>query len=369
MHAVHQPAQHPTWDDMREPLRAALGADYFGRWFAKVTGRVAVEDGVAVLSLFAPNKFQADWIAREMDIQVEAVWRSLAPGGRVEFGVEEAAPEPEATPTALAQVIQLDFWEDGKRAAPNAVLRAALFPAVNKKQSRRYLEEERLFSVRGVEVFFTGKQFDQSDLDVYLEILNFARPFPLGTPVKFAAHGMLKALGRATGNMNHQWLHSVLLRLRGGTVDITDHKIRYFGGLIEGGFKDELTKHYEVTINPKFAVLFGLGMWATIDRAQRQALGLNATAKALHAYYSSHAAPTAHHFDTLAGIAGLSNRNTRQRRADIIKAHDLMQAEEVGFLQGYDVQGDMIAVDINHTPGQNRHLVQRLLKAKKHREK
>jgi hypothetical protein len=152
---------------------------------------------------------------------------------------------------------------------------------------------------------------------------------------------------------------------RGGTLDLTDHKKRYFGGLMEGGFKDEITRHYEITINPKFAVLFGFGMWATIDRTQRAALGRNATAKALHAYYSTHAAPTAHRFDTLAGIVGLNNPNKRDVKARVIKAHELMK--EAGFLKGYNITSDMIQAQVNHTPSQNRHLAGKLIKTRKKR--
>ena len=264
-------------------------------------------------------------------------------------------PSPESKP--MAKVVQLPFWEDGRRAAPNAVFRSALFPALNNKQPRHFLKEQRLFSVSGVDVFFTGERFDQSDLDVYLELLNLARPLPLGTPLRFSAYSLLKAIGRQTGNKDHKWLHSVLIRLRGGTVDMTDHKKRYFGGLIEGGFKDEITKHYEITVNPKFAVLFGFGMWATIDREQRCATGRNATAKALHAYYSSHAAPGPHRFDTLAQVAGLDGKNRRDVKASIIKAHDKLK--RVGFLSDYEAGADTIKPTPNHTPSQAHHIVKR----------
>jgi hypothetical protein len=272
-------------------------------------------------------------------------------------------PEPERQ--LRPKVIQLDFWEDGKRAGPNAIFRSAVFPALNNKQSRRYLKEQYLFSVSGVEVIFTGEQFDQSDLDVYLELLNLARPFPLGTPVKFSAYGILKALGRSTGNANHKWLHSVLIRLRSGTLDLADHKKRYFGGLIEGGFKDEITRHYEITINPQFAVLFGFGMWATIDRVQRYALGRNAVAKSLHAYYSTHAAPDAHSFETLAGIAGLTDKRARRIRATIKAAHDLLKSAQIGFLKDYETKDNTISAYIRHTPGQNRHIIRKIIKSRK----
>jgi hypothetical protein len=273
----------------------------------------------------------------------------------------EIPPEPPSEPPA--KVIQLDFWEDSRRAAPNIVFRSMLFPALKFREGRPFLKQKQLFATKGGEVYFTGEQFDQSDLDVYLEILQFARPFPLGTPVKFSAYSMLKALGRNTGKSDHEWLHTVLTRLRGGTVDITDHKKRYLGGLIEGAIKDEITKEYEVIINPRFAVLFGFGMWSTLDKEQRHALKRNQTAKALHAYYSTHAAPGPHEYATLAEIAGLKNSNERQRRADIIKAHEVMK--RVGFLPDYEAGAKTIKVTINHTPGQTHHIVKKIIKSRK----
>jgi len=297
--------------------------------------------------------------SRALTESLERLGRTIAEKAerdRLQQDTQKQEPQP------TAQIVQLDFWEDGKRAAPNAVFRSALFPALN-SQKRQFIKEKTLGSVQGVVVIFTGEQFDQTDLDVYLELLNLAKPLPLGTPIKFSAYSFLKSIGRQTGNKDHKWLHSVLIRLRGGTVDMTDHKKRYFGGLIEGGFKDEINKQYEITINPKFAVLFGFGMWATIDREQRRTLGRNYTAKALHTYYSSHAAPGPHNFETLAGIAGLTNStNPRKLKADIIKAHDHLKA--VGFLDGYEVTGDTIKPNVRHNPGQLRHIAKKIRKTR-----
>jgi hypothetical protein len=268
--------------------------------------------------------------------------------------IKERERKEQDPPAPTAKVIQLDFWEDGKRAAPNAVFRSALFPALNNKQPRQFIKAKAIFSVAGVTVIFTGEQYDQTDLDVYLELLNRARPLPLGTPIRFSAHSLLKDLGRNTGNSDHKWLHSVIIRLCGGVVDMTDHKKRYFGQLLQGGIRDEITNNYEIVLNPKFAVLFGLGMWAKIDRDQRRALGRNSTAKALHAYYSSHAAPGPHRYDTLAQIAGLMGPNPRKLKASIIKAH--AELERVGFLAGYEAKPETIEVRTRQTPGQTRHL-------------
>lgn len=95
--------------------------------------------------------------------------RSLAiMGASIATRKPEAAAEAKATPEQpqTTKVVQLDFWPDEKSAAPNALVRSALFPALNAQQNenRRFLDEERVYSVSGLDVIFTGKQFDQSDL-------------------------------------------------------------------------------------------------------------------------------------------------------------------------------------------------------------
>jgi hypothetical protein len=267
------------------------------------------------------------------------------------------AAEPLSTP-----VIQLPLWPGHRRAAPNALFRSALFPALNFRQGRPFLKNQHIASVGGISVLFTGESFDQSDLDVYLELLNLAREHPLGTECSFSAHGMLKLIGRQTGYSDHKWLHAVLVRLSGGVVDITDHKKRYFGTLIGGGFKDEATKRYCIHINPEFAVLFGYGMWSTIDREQRRALRRSVTAKALHVYYATHAPPGPHKFDTLAELAGLNNPNRRQQRLTLIKAHRRLADKEIGFLTHFEHNGNTITVYLNPTPSQARHIARRATK-------
>ena len=201
------------------------------------------------------------------------------------------------------------------------------------------------------DIIFTGEQFDQTDLDVYLEILNFARPFPLGTPVSFSARGMLKALGKGNGGGLHKWLHSVMIRLRGGTLDITDKKTRYFGGLVKEGVLEEATEFYTIIIDTNFAKLFGFGMWSKIDIEERRALkgASSGIAKALHAYYSTHAAPSLHSFETLTKVIGLVSLD-RQTKARIIEAHKML--EKIGFILSFEVRPNGIKVSKTNTPSQ-----------------
>ena len=284
---------------------------------------------------------------------------------------QERQPEPlkgqskkEPAP-AQGQLILFPEWVDTRRASASAVFRSALFPALARGQ-RQHFKNQQIFSTRGVKIFFTGEQFDQSDLDVYLEIIHILRDQPIGTNCAFTAYGLLKAIGRPTGNSQHKWLHSVLIRLTACAVDMTDGTKRYFGSLLEGGIKDEITKHYTIRVNSEFAALFKRS-WSSLDHQQRKLLRGSPTAQALYAYYSSHAAAGAHEFKTLAGIAGVNNRNNKRvEKARLIKAHELMK--ETGFLKGYENTGDTIRAQVNHTPSQNRHIAGKIIKERKKRQ-
>jgi TrfA protein len=271
----------------------------------------------------------------------------------------------------VARLILFPHWADTRKAAPNAIFRGACFPALHRRK-RQFFENRKLGSVEGVEIFFTGQQFDQSDLSVYLVLLDLLRQqeTPFGTEREIPAYTILKALGLPTGGKNHKWLHSVLIRLRGGTFDITDRKKRYFGGLIEGGFKDEITNHYRLSINSNFAVLFGFGMWASIDWQQRQAMKKSPTAQALHAYLSTHAAPGFHNIDTYAEIAGLEGKTKRNVRARILVAFKLMASEAVGFLSGFEVSADgkSIKPHVKHTKTQAQHIGRKIAASKRRKK-
>ena len=265
---------------------------------------------------------------------------------------EQREREEQQAGIKTQNVLPFPVWPDPRRAAPSAAFRSALFPAIG-RQKRRKLWDEPIYSVKGVTVIFRGEQFDQSDLDVFLEIIHQMRDNP--TEAEFTAHGLLKALGRATGKKNYEWLHTVIIRLTAGTVDMTDHQRRYFGHLIDGGERDEGTKKYVLSINPKVAEMFRAA-WSSLDINQRRSLKSD-TAKALHAYYSSHVNPGFHRFETLAGIVGIVGKN---RNATIRKAHQ--ELEEAGFLLAWDATKEGVSVQAILTPGQVRAITRQISK-------
>lgn len=257
----------------------------------------------------------------------------------------------------MAQIIMFPQWGDERRAAAAAIFRSALFPPLNFKKARPFLKEAQIYATKGIEIYFTGEQFDQSDLDVYLELLHIAHEYPFGVECCFTAYGLLKALGRATGKHDHEWLHSVLIRLRGGTVDMTDHEIRYFGGLIEGGFKEEKETRYRVRLNPEMARVFRGDLWASLDIQQRRDLKRNQTAKAVHAYLSSNVGQTSIGYEKLAKIIGLKNSSAKDVKRKMVRVFEAMK--EVGFVNDFEAGTDIMTFSANHTPSQTRHLIRK----------
>lgn len=307
-------------------------------------------------------------VLRSLGATIKARQESEASGHQ---GETEPAPEPQqpAAPEvpAVGQVILFPQWGDERRAAPAAIFRAALFPPLNFQKGRPYLEEVQIYATKGIEIYFTGKQFDQSDLDVYLELLHIAREYPFGVECCFTAYGLLKALGRATGQKDHKWLHSVLIRLCAGVVDMTDHKTRYFGHLVESGIKDEVTKHYRVRLNPDMARVFRGDLWASLDIQQRRALGRNQTAKATHAYLSSNVGQTSIGYEKLADVIGLKNTSTKDIKRKMVRAFEAMK--EVGFVADFEAGTDIMTFSANATPSQTRHLIRKATGAGKPRRR
>lgn len=281
--------------------------------------------------------------------------------------IDREMPRTESRP--LQQLILPLF--DTAHAVPNALVRSALFPALHYGDGPRpFLKNATIYAVGSLSVKFTGQQFDQSDFDVFLAVLDIGAPTAVGSAFTFTAQAILRSLGRSTGGKDHEWLHAVLVRLRGGTIEIREKdKGRYFDGLIQGGVQDEPTKVYRIIINPNFAQLFGFGSWTKIDRQQRAVLGRNGTAKVLHGYYSSHAAPDLHRYETLAGIAGIANKNKRQLRKTLETAHDRLKAPACGFLRDYEATEIGIKIEKNETPSQRRHLEKKVTAKQPRRRK
>ena len=274
-----------------------------------------------------------------------AVWEARGDG--------KAAQEE---PRGPAKVIQLPLWPESKRGTPNAVLRGALFAAIQGK-TRVALDRELLTAQQGVEIRFTGWQLSQSDLEVWEQVLHLARTQALGTKCYFNAHGFLKALGRQTGATAHEWLKSAIARLTGAVVEIKSGRRTYFGTLIEGGARDEHTGRYVVEINAKLAEFYGRSQWTQLDWAQRQQLRGKPLALWLHGFYASHAAPYPLTVEYLHKLSGSQTKQVWKFKQNLTQALEELAAG--GAIQAFEIVGDLVHVRTVPSPSQRKHLAAR----------
>jgi hypothetical protein len=137
------------------------------------------------------------------------------------------------------------------RGAPNDILRSALFAAIQGK-GRQHLENRLIASVESISIKYTGEQLDQSDLDVWEQVIHLARQTQLGTVCEFKGGTFLKALGRSTGKKDYQWLDRVLSRLTACEVRFMCPGYTYGCGLIASYDIDEHTRIYRVYVDSGF---------------------------------------------------------------------------------------------------------------------
>ena len=252
----------------------------------------------------------------------------------------------------ISPQLSLELWPDAVRGVPNAVLRGALF-TVNKTRVVA-VKRELLAAVDGLEVRFKGERFNQIDLDVWEALLHLGRMQPLGGRIEFSAHAFLKALGRGTSGKEHEQLKEEIVRLRGGTVEVTWIKEgkTFIGGLIEKAFRDEVTQNYVVILDEKMLGLYE-GGYSHIDWQQRRALGQGNLAKWLHGFYATHAKPFPYKIDTIKKLCGSTASPKEFKR--LLKAA-LDQLIEVGAITKWEIKDDLVSITKIPTASQRKHL-------------
>jgi hypothetical protein len=277
--------------------------------------------------------------------------RSLDALGKTVREHPHARPEKPQKDAPPAEIVRLPLWPEVKRGVPNAVLRGALFAAVQGK-GRIAMERELLAVQKGIEIRFTGWQLTQSDLEVWEQALHLARQHPLGTRCDFTARGFLKALGRRT--QNHEWLKGAFARLSGAVVEITHGHRTYFGSLIEGGVRDEDTGRYVLEINPKLAALYTATRWTATDWEQRKRLQGKPLALWLQGFYASHAEPHALSVEYLHRLSGSRTKQLWKFKQNLTQA--LRDLEAVGAIRSFEIVNDLIHVELVPSKSQQKRL-------------
>jgi hypothetical protein len=230
-----------------------------------------------------------------IDTALESLHRTMKANPRDDL------PEPKST---LAKIVQLAFWREQVRGAPNTVLRSALFAAIHSKKRQRLgipatspdqePEGITIAAQEGISIKYYGTQLNQYDADVFFEALHRTRGNPLPTECIFTGCGFLRVIGRSNAAGNYKDLDNSLRRLRDGRFEI-DWKApggkdwHYEGGLIADFEREENSKLYKVAFSKNIVKLFAPACWTKLEWAERMALKGKPLAQWLHGFYSTHA--------------------------------------------------------------------------------
>lgn len=269
--------------------------------------------------------------------------------------------EGEKASPSRSNVVQLPLWPDATRATPNAVLRSALFCAIGRGKRKAYMKHTPLATMGGLTLTGMGTQLDQSDLDVWQMALHLSRDSGIGSRLEFSSKAFLKAIGRADGKSNRQWLKESLDRLQGFSIQVKMDKGAYVGSLLHEFYVNAETSRYVLSINPRLKSLFDAG-WTQVDFAERQALKGKPLALWLASFYATHAKPFPIKLDTLRELSG-SNSTPREFRRLLSEALDACIESETS-IRGYDIVLDKLYVSRTPSASQNRHLIKKANKPK-----
>ena len=269
--------------------------------------------------------------------------------------LQKMAARGKAATRSVSSLNSVPTWPSPMRGTPNACLRSALFAGIQGKERIAYKRRTLLAAVDGIEIRYLGVQLDQSDLDVWMQIVHLARRQLPGFCVTFSAHSMLKSLGKGSGKSQHEWLKESMARLGGAFVEITFHGRDAFG---EKGFlryyRDEQTQHYMVELTASMLRLFEDG-YTHIEFAQRQQLRKHPLALWLHGFLCSHAAPYPLKIETLHRLSGSSAKNLRDFKLRTRKALEALVG--IGAIESFVVDSeDFVRIKKLPTPTQQRYL-------------
>jgi hypothetical protein len=230
---------------------------------------------------------------------------------------ERAAAQPKPAAKKSAEIIPLPLFHKEAPAAPNAALRSALFSAIHSKD-RKFLNNELIASVAGIDIKLKGEQLNQDDLEVLLVSQNEARQHPDTLTCQLSERGFLKLLGRKTGSDIQKALNESLVRLQ-QPVTVKIGRFSYSGGFIHHVYKDDLTKRYVIQLNPRLGALLNSG-WTALDIETRRALAGKPLALWLQAFYATHAKPFDYEVETLRELCGSQTLEPYKYRQNLKKA-------------------------------------------------
>lgn len=227
---------------------------------------------------------------------------------------------------------QMSLFPDDGRVIPNYLARSPLFSPVRPGR-RKQRVDELLASPKGFEIRFSGEQLDQSDCDVFMQLIHVARGKTLGEPVDLNRADLLKQIGRDDGGKNYAWLASVFIRLNGARIHIESERYKVNVSLVSKTIEDKLMGRFQAVLDPDIIKIFSGNEYTIVDWEKRKMLEKRVDlAKWLQNFICSHTKGLQrNNIANLRSWAGYSSPIRKFREALLEAMEEL---ERVGIISG-----------------------------------
>lgn len=166
---------------------------------------------------------------------------------------------------------QMSLFPEDSRVIPNYLARSPLFSPVRPGR-RKHRNEELLASPKGFEIRYSGEQLDQSDCDVFMQLIHEARGKTLGEPVNLNRADFLHQIGRDDGGKNYAWLAGVFTRLNGARIHVESERYKVNVTLVSKTIEDKLTGRFQAVLDPDIIKIFSGNEYTFIDWEKRKML-------------------------------------------------------------------------------------------------
>ena len=133
-------------------------------------------------------------------------------------------------------------WNKYRRGLPKSLAMSGLFTAASANSPRAAIRGQVIASLSNYVVTYSGMELRQDDLSVWLAIVSMGRKQPLGEPIHFTAHSLIKDLGWHVHSDTYKLVKEVIERLKFTSVMIcaVDHKSKYAGSFIRDYLFDDI---------------------------------------------------------------------------------------------------------------------------------
>jgi hypothetical protein len=274
--------------------------------------------------------------------------------------------EPALPATTAQRTEQIPFWPEPMRGAPNALLRSALFAAIQSGKRRELgfrvnpnepKQGVTIAAQDGIRITYAGDQLNQYDADVFFEAAHRARGNPLPTECLFPGYDFLKGISRTDSKGNYKDLDNSLTRLRNGCIviewKINGRHYKFVGGLIASYVREEKSKLFKVTFSKEIIDLFAPACYTQLEWEERMTLKGKPLAQWLHSFYCSHVPGFAFSVAYLHEKSGSARTLLKYFRRDLKAALATLE-KELGWQAAW--KGDLLTLKRPLSLSQTRHL-------------